>query len=778
MKHHSLGKDDGSSGMLFAWRFTPTVIAVLFAQAVSMVFNDIRVTEPYARMARLGGGPAPSTVFYSPKFVWSTLIEGFSKAKNDGRFNWTFICSSLAYIVAVFGISPLSSSFLTSQDVVVPRAATITRMAPSSSPLRLSSDRDTFVRTTNFLLQNLTATAWISNSFVALPFRPIDEPEALRLGSVSSSVPGTWTAITSVYGHEHRCDEMSISPPIFANQSFTAPAKEGGLVYGTVEMATINLSVEGGCHHSITVEPSKAAFQYSDIEWTNNWTSVYAIDEDSGEPKYITFRDKNHTYLDIVPEVSSTSPWLRINSTPECEGKNFVYIMQPIILTDPFSKTQPNTVTVEDPRRRALLCSSSFYAAEIPVTMSLSRGISSFSFSNDEYMRKRTALSQDDFDIAKYNDLLYKSDWLQYINSIQADSGPQVVTPHASLVLLAMYGNNVTRFFDDPSLSENIGLVSSRLFGEVIQTSILQANASQAEVIQGETNFIQRRVVVVKGVGVTIAVLLGVCFCFLVVLIASTRRESRPLNLRRDPSTVLGVIDALRLAERDVTLWRPLWGKSRKQTMAILKHKRFETGADMPLRTISTESVNHSSTGPKPLKRWWTGLARSATGSSNPNTNPDWRPRVIRLRMLLAFLGCLVVFLIAITVLRSFARRGKLHQSLFVFETTLSFLNGPLSTIAPFSILPTLFAVAIGVWWDALDQLFRSLQPYLSMAEPGGTKPSQGPNLSYQYSYWFWAAAKAAKNKHWVLVLVTLGSTLSQLCKSLQYNTILSLRID
>jgi hypothetical protein len=88
-------------------------------------------------------------------------------------------------------------------------------------------------------------------------------------------------------------------------------------------------------------------------------------------------------------------------------------------------------------------------------------------------------------------------------------------------------------------------------------------------------------------------------------------------------------------------------------------------------------------------------------------------------------------------------------------------LLGRLGSFAPFSILPTLFAVALGLWWDGIDKNFRILQPFVSMSR-APTKGSKGIYLSYQSSYWLWACAKAASNKHWLLTITTLGTFLSQ----------------
>ncbi|KAH7117703.1 hypothetical protein B0J11DRAFT_493408 [Dendryphion nanum] len=705
--HHGIGKDDMTSGMLLGWRFVPTVIAVFYAQMLIMVFNDIRTTEPYARMSEPGGALAPFTVLYSPKFVWTTLIQGISRMRNGGKVNWTLTCSSLAYIFAVFAISPLSSSFLTSEDVAVPRETMFTRTVPALSPLPLVMDSATFLRTTNSLIQNLSASAWVSDSYMVLPFAPIDQVDGLSLSSISGSKPGTWSAVSRVFGNDYACEEMEVSTFDVANLTFNAPTRSGGRINGTAEMVSFNLKSPGGCAYSIVVESNQIPFMAQWASWFSDWTSVLAI----------------------------KSPGARNPNIPES-----------IIIT-------------ENTRRRTLICSASYYMADIPVTMTVSKGISNFNFSNEEYVQKRKVMTSDVLDTTKLNKMLEESQWTGYIGDVMTKGLP-IVADHAALPLVAMGKYNFTNLLRDKELGAKIALVRRRLFGEVLQTSLLQPGASKLEVITGKTTFVERRVVVVKGVGVAIAVFLFLCFLLLIVLSFATRLKSRPLNLRCDPSTVIGVMNAINLNKRSPARWNTWFATSKQQLTTSIKDRRYYINSSEFKEITGTTSTSTSTQGSRLLRRWWTGLKRTESGYK---FNSDWRPRVLRLRILLTFVGLLIAFLLAVTILYSFAGREQLHQRLFVFETNLKFLNGPLSTFAPFSILPTLFAVGIGVWWDALDQVFRSLQPYISMAQLSGTTVSQGPNLTYQYSYWVYAAAKAVKNKHWVLFLVTLGSTLCQL---------------
>jgi len=43
-KHQGLGEDTGSGGQLFVYRYTPTIVAVLFTQAIVKIADDVKST--------------------------------------------------------------------------------------------------------------------------------------------------------------------------------------------------------------------------------------------------------------------------------------------------------------------------------------------------------------------------------------------------------------------------------------------------------------------------------------------------------------------------------------------------------------------------------------------------------------------------------------------------------------------------------------------------------------------------------------------------------------
>lgn len=110
------------------------------------------------------------------------------------------------------------------------------------------------------------------------------------------------------------------------------------------------------------------------------------------------------------------------------------------------------------------------------------------------------------------------------------------------------------------------------------------------------------------------------------------------------------------------------------------------------------------------------------------------------------------------------AQQAALYQTIFVYQKTFSIGGSVTADLAPYSVLPTLLAVIVKLWWGALDCTFRRLQPYVSMARRP-TKAPEGLTLSYIDSVMLWASWKAFKNSHWLLALITMGAFFTEVCK-------------
>ena len=135
----------------------------------------------------------------------------------------------------------------------------------------------------------------------------------------------------------------------------------------------------------------------------------------------------------------------------------------------------------------------------------------------------------------------------------------------------------------------------------------------------------------------------------------------------------------------------------------------------------------------------------------------------VKIRVLLILLFYIAILIMAITVVHRFANGSDLKKQFFTYRLNVDAL-GRLGSFTPFSVIPTTFAVLLGLWWNSLDVAFRVLQPYVSMSQ-APREIDRGAYISYQSSYWLWATVKATKNRHWLLALVTFGTLLAQACE-------------
>ena len=143
----------------------------------------------------------------------------------------------------------------------------------------------------------------------------------------------------------------------------------------------------------------------------------------------------------------------------------------------------------------------------------------------------------------------------------------------------------------------------------------------------------------------------------------------------------------------------------------------------------------------------------------------DWRPKVLRWWLLGPFLLFLFAIILVLALLYSFYSGSGISQSSVSSEFNLNQSNGNLIAWAPYSVIPTLLAVGLMLWWDSMAQKLSELQPFISMAK-GATTLGKGPKLSYVATPILWIVGKAVRNGHFLVALVAFGALLSQIRQS------------
>ncbi|KAJ6020520.1 hypothetical protein N7540_006024 [Penicillium herquei] len=698
--NYGLGTDNGSSILLFGWRYSPTLITVIYVQLTAMLFDDVKRTEPFARLARPEGATASSSILHSPGPWWTALYDGFAKKKN-GRRSWVLICASFVNILGFLAISPLSSAYLSSEDLIVPQTTEFYQLEPlDNSPLPIDADRTTHFRTIANLLQNVSTSPWITDNYTILPFWPATlqtEP----INTLPTSPSQSWKGETIMFRSELSCTEMTVESEHNSSISFQKDQ-------AAVSAISITWTSPSGCRYGL--EAQEELFTMGGGSWSNASTFLYGEDT---------------LYEDEVSAI--------VNYTSECNGKEIIVVTEPWTSSKGIYKAQ--------------LCDTRYYMANINATVALDGDEPEISFEENEFEQNKVAVPDTLINSTQFRDQFLNADWTSYMISIIWSE--TAMLGGAGILLGALYDYNMTRLVRDPGLVTSAAKAKQRFFGEVLQAALTQNGASHIISTQGQVNTVETRVVVQAGAAIALGVLFAISFLLVLAVWWFSQLRNRPLNLKRDPATAAG---AAYLIAQDL--------RSRSGFHALRQPSTDELQRRLAGDTFYTDPQGLSKSG-------------AETKEEESPQSKNGTPFILRLPALLLLIVILTLVIVGVAVLWHYAETDRLYGKAFVYEIQVSLFGSSMSSsIAPISMVPTIIATLLGLWWSAIDDKFRHLQPFLSMSD-GSPSYAKGVDLSYQTTYWMWAAGKALLNKHWMLFLVTLGSTLSPV-----YTTAMSAVLD
>ncbi len=772
-KHKGLGDDNGSTGPFIGWRYTPTIVAVLFTQAVVQVAEDIKRTEPYARLASPKPIKANSTLFYLSEAWWKSIFIGFSRKRSGGHRRWNLALSSLAAGISILGISTFSSSVFVAKEVLIRDNVQLQRYAAGQatgndlSHIQLLPRRDTYFRTISGYLFNVSTSMWLSGSHFIVPFGASDGD----LNSVSLE-NGMWQADTEVFHLDYNCTPMVLLEKTMLNITYrytdilNTECKNDTC---TVQSKGFKVRSQDGCE--VQVQGPIAV-------WDNSGerTSLGFISDIISKEGGLIWTNMSSTYVSWqtlvqeygqIPDISTAGEkvlgqWSRtsIHSfSDQCLGRDLLlvspqWIVRPSpaeIPEDLWEENSWNNLTI-----RAEVCTPMYKAASLPVTASLDGAETSVFFDASEFERRSQPVSKEPIDLDLLDDLTFRSDdWDKYmaVPSIVQGSFEGI-----SMLLASSFAQNISNMLENATLGEEAGRLRTRFTRELLLSSITETDVPWLEAATGGATRVSRRILVVTECGLTLSVLFFILACYLsaMVLYVSTRR--RPLNLRSDPATIAGTASLLGVASRPTATFKKLVGHKQQHVQEMIGSRVYHLQGStlsekIPTSRASTDGESDT------LAR----IRRSSPGTPKfeSSIKDDWRPSMLHKRWLVALLAGLVAIATTMLVLRKYARENKLHRTAFTYKVDLGLFS---TTFSPHSVIATLVAVGIGLSWDGIDKPMRILQPYLSMSR----KPvvsARGASLTYQSSYWVWAAVKAALHKHWILCMVAIGITLSQVRK-------------
>jgi hypothetical protein len=768
-KNMGLGKDDGSRGLLVGWRYTPTIFAVLFTQALVMTAEDVKRTEAFARMSGSKPVQAKFTLLYIPKVWWKSVIEGFSRKRSGGQRGWMLGFSSLAAGISILVVSSLSSSIFVAKEVIYQDNVQLQRYTPNpNGTIDLVPKRDTYFRTISGYLYNASTSIWVSDSHVVVPF-------TLEQGDTSNGSPhdGLWKAETTVMQLENSCVPMVMTEKTAINVTYSyaengscdngCSMKSKGFKLESAEGCSVQMQtavvIEVSLPGSITVSSLPDGYishplpKYGGIFWTNMSSS------------YVSWQDLTRQRGDspvIGPNDAKTfqRPFI-YSMSDQCHGRDL------LLVTPPWSTSVfPVTIPEAEWQKsywanftvRGEVCTPSYLGASLPVTTSVYAGVSNVSFDHSEFARLRKPVLQETFDLARLNDLAFRDTWARYMTIPTGDEKAQGYDG-VSMLLAEHYSLNLTSILKNSSLVHEASRLRSRFFGELVLSSLMETDAPNLEFTKSQVTLAERRIMVVAEIAITLAVLLLLAAIYFSLMCWSTIGHRRPLHINADPAAVVGTTLNMNLQSTIAEDLRLLTGKSKKDVQDKLSTQVYTLQAGtIDLGGAAELNKSQKSFIAMKKNRPWRKFQ-----TVDNTKRKDWRPSMLHKRWLVTLLMFLIALAISLMVLRKYGREGRLYRTAFVYQVNLGLFN---TSFSPNSVVAALVAVIIGLAWDGIDKPMRTLQPYLSMSR-GPSIASRGVSLSYQTSYWIWASTRAAFRRHWILSLITIGTTLAQIRKSL-----------
>ncbi|CAO2656417.1 Nn.00g052200.m01.CDS01 [Neocucurbitaria sp. VM-36] len=740
VQYDGLGKDDESAGLLVVRRYLPTILAVFFTQALVMISDGIKQTEPFARLARHDEIDHKHTLLYKPRAWWSTLREGFTRDRNAGRIGWILVLSSLATGLSLLAISTLSSSLLATEQVLLWSSPNLRRFAPSNDgSINLTPSRQTYFHTASSFLFNASTSMWVSDSHVVLPYGPSN------LEQYADFLPeGEWEAESRVFQMESECVPMTFGEFNAANRTYvfewdtlkttftTAEPNNETLLHNNTSPSILqgfNLRSDDGCQIQLYASTGRQMHRVvadGGLLWTNLSSSHVDWDkfvENRGIPPFLRFSE-------WMPQDDG----IMIEFSEQCLDRNLLLVTTPWATTPSLPKTYWQSF-----QARAELCTPAYYEGTALVNASISSEARKVAFDEIEFKNRRRKLSEDHLDLRYLEDLTFRGNKLGYLTRASVLKGNWAFEGLTES-MVALYSFNTSSMLSDANFASQASRLRSRFFGELMLSSVTEQQVPVLENVPGQSTLFEQRIVVVTETAVTLSVLLLLLCLYLCYIFWGVAVRHRPLSLSLDPGTTFGTAAYL---QNSISL-------SEKQRLAA----QTDVVRSQEMSQVGSVSDSDSSLkGPAVTTRSLTDMR-----TRKISLPKDWRPTLLRTRLLSALLLAFALVAVALIVLKHFADRQQLYRSAFLYQVDFGIFRAKFS---PHSVIATLVAVGVALWWDAVDKNMRVLQPYLSMSkEPVDFK--RGAAVSYQSVYWLWASVKAAMNRHWLLCLVTVGTTLCQ----------------
>ena len=328
--------------------------------------------------------------------------------------------------------------------------------------------------------------------------------------------------------------------------------------------------------------------------------------------------------------------------------------------------------------------------------------------------------------------------------------GSFIVASHLNCLTLDTTNYDIDRLvqMDPVEMLRQATIIKQRFLGDALLSTIdeMSQDNNSYGLQDGSISTEQTRLIASRGIGVVLGpifLILSIAAASLLFLVSNGRR---PLDLRMDPSKISTAASLLRDAATTGG-FNNLDRATAEEIEAALAESMFSLRDGQLLDQFGKAVMS-------------TQLERASPSPERPRST-DWRPFTLRRRagfVLTLYLSCVLAALATVYV-RS--KRQPLYETAFVYSSDIKFGETNLTTMATYSIIPTLIAVGIKLWWTTIDSAYRRLTPFLTMVISARSRSAKSPCISYVTLPIAWIAIVVAQRRHWLLFMVTFGTLTS-----------------
>ncbi|KAI0544206.1 hypothetical protein F4679DRAFT_591751 [Xylaria curta] len=692
VKNSGLMEDNGSKAIVIGSKFVPTLLAVPLGLLATILLDDVKRTEPFARMGSAAGAGAKESVTWTGGSWWT-----IPSPRGKGRL--PLFCATLVFLLASLAVSPLSSTLLVTQSIVFDTETQFHQLDLNPlAPIQPAPLATTYFRTISNILQNVSTTAWISNDYVVVPFWP-DSPGRIPLSPILSDHAQTWSANTTVFSVDLDCKPMSTR---WNSPALSSPTESTNI--------SIILTSDSGCTVDLKLGNS------SDFHTSGGdiWSSVNNVRSWFDYLLVTTYDPSQNAKVHGCSENEMFVSWTAGSfGSYDSDRSNFSMTGQ--------------------------ACQNTYYVGHATTSMTMGQGQSTFTVNETEYQLNKIPMAASLANTAAIDNIFFNSNWTVHLdaahftgNLISASAGP------ANLIA-AQYQFSHQLVVADTSIAQILRRIRRQFFAELLHSTFELQAVTNAINTTGSVITSSRRVVVVSGVAIALEFVLFTLIILIATIWYITRPSRRPLGLTEDPSSIVSVAKLISGSPSTVKIFAECSEGTANNLERLLSKVHFISAEDQ-IDTFKTSTPE--------------GLSNEHEAREKSTLFPLW---LLALLLLLLFLT-----LAAIATLYQTSQFRGLYETFFVYNIGV-FINGQdLGAINPASLLTTLIAVVIGLWWGFYDTTLRKIQPYLALSK-SPVSGYKGVAISYKSSYSLWAAYRAAKRSHWVLLLASTGTFLAQI---------------